>query len=235
LALVLCVAEIPAAQGAGPKARRVEFGTPDGVRIVSDYYPAKVSRSAPAIILLHMYGENRSSWVPLIEPLHEAGFAILAMDLRGHGESIEPTSENLAEQVARRDAKLFRHMYEDVMGAYTWLWKQSGIDMSRIGLVGASVGCSVSIDYAGRDQSVDVLVCMTPGRRYLGIDSNKGMAKIGPRRGLFLASEAERGDAEYLASQGKQVEAKILPQGSFESDGLHGTKMFGNVAGVEKM
>jgi len=61
------------------------------------------------------------------------------------------------------------------------------------------------------------------------------MAKIGPRRGLFLASEAERGDAEYLASQGEHVEAKVFPQGSYGPQDLHGTHMFGKVAGVEKV
>jgi pimeloyl-ACP methyl ester carboxylesterase len=60
----------------------------DGTRIAFD-----VAGEGPAVVLLHGGGQNRRVW-------HEAGyvgrlvnrFTVIAMDLRGHGESDQPTS-----------------------------------------------------------------------------------------------------------------------------------------------
>ena len=72
----------------GHDSIRVEFTTSDGIAIVGDYWtPLDMSKPAPAVILLHMYKSDRSAWLPLVLALEEAGFAIMTIDLRGHGES----------------------------------------------------------------------------------------------------------------------------------------------------
>jgi len=40
---------------------------------------------------------------PLVPYLHAAGFAVLAIDLRGHGESEGPSELGLAKKVESRD------------------------------------------------------------------------------------------------------------------------------------
>ncbi|MFH0982647.1 MAG: UbiD family decarboxylase domain-containing protein, partial [Planctomycetota bacterium] len=50
---------------------------------------------------------------PLIPKLHEAGFAVLALDMRGHGESVQPATMRLRERVAQRDPALFNDMHHD--------------------------------------------------------------------------------------------------------------------------
>ena len=39
-------------------------------------------------------------------------------------------------------------------GAYDWLAQQPKVDRARFALVGASVGCSVALQYAAKDRSV---------------------------------------------------------------------------------
>ncbi|MHC4093507.1 MAG: alpha/beta hydrolase, partial [Planctomycetota bacterium] len=214
----------------GPE--QVSFTTEDGVEIVGSYHGPERCALAPVVILLHMYGSDRSAWDPIIEVLHEHGVAVLAIDLRGHGQSIQPTSMGLQEQAATRDEELFRSMYRDVMAAYAWLSDQPNVDSSQFGLVGASVGCSVAIDYAARDRSVDVVVCMTPGEDYLGVDSRKHIAefaKHGQRPILLLATEAERKACDALGEIDKFATLGIVGQGK-----VHGTGMFGKIRGIEE-
>jgi len=216
-----------AAPAPAVQPKPVFFETFDGVGIHADYYePKPVADGAPMAILLHMYVSDRTAWKPLAGPLHEAGFAVLAIDMRGHGESVTPA---LRERVEKRDPKLFEEVHQDVRAAYDWLAGQEGIDRSRFALVGASVGCSVSLRYAVQDRSVDAVVCLTPGLDYLGLDSRPDMKKIRGRAILMLATEDERKAAKTLATMADGAQAHVVASGK-----VHGTRMFGKVPGIEK-
>lgn len=224
VAVSLLVASVSA--GASPQRQVVHFPAEDGFTIYGDYYaPANADHPAPIVILLHMYRSDRSAWKPLIPALHNAGFAILAIDLRGHGDSATAPTR---EAVMNRDTRTFEEMYKDVWGAYTWLSGQPNVDRSRFALVGASVGCSVALRYAAFDRSVDAVVCMTPGTDYLGLDSRVDIRQIEGRKLLLLATADERKAVDELAEIGHGVDKKIF-------DGrAHGTRTFGVVGGVEK-
>jgi pimeloyl-ACP methyl ester carboxylesterase len=220
-----------------PPSRPARFLTDDQIEIHGTYTPpaTKEPAKAPIVILLHMYNKNRSGFDPLLPALHEAGFAVLAIDMRGHGESVGPAAMNLPKRVADRDPKLFREMYRDVQAAYLWLTGQPEADPARFALVGASVGGSVALDYAARDRSVDAVVCMTPGTNYLGIDSLRDARKYGRRPFLLLAAEPERSAADTLAGFVPGATLKIVPGRADDEMALHGTNMFGRVPGVEQI
>lgn len=209
----------------------LEYTTSDGVVIVGDYWtPLDMNTKAPAVVLLHMYRSDRSAWRPLIPALEQAGFAILAIDLRGHGQSTKPEDRQLEQKVRDRDEKLFRNMHQDVFGAYRWLQQRPEVDLSRLAVVGASVGCSVALDYAGRDKSVDVLVLLTPGENYLGLNSLKHVKQYGDRSVLMLSSEEDRAKGtDSLAQLASRAEVK-----TFSQTDIHGTRMFGKVAGADQ-
>ena len=229
LTLLTTFAAAAPSVGRGPEEAR--FTTDDGVQIVGEFIPAGRG-PAPVVILLHMYRSDRSAWQPLVDDLHAADVAVLAIDLRGHGDSVKPASMSLRQRVIGRDETLFANMYRDVLAAYEWLTWRSDVDLSRIGLVGASVGCSVAIDYAARDRSLDVVVCLTPGEDYLGLDSRKHIAefgKHGQRPILLSATEDERKATDALAAIYKSATVRIVGGGR-----VHGTRMFGRVADVER-
>ena len=218
---------------AATPARAVEpvhtfFNAVDGMRIAADYYAPPVAEraAAPMAILLHMYRSDRMAWEPLIAPLHDAGFAVLAIDLRGHGESA--TTET-REAALKREPELFKKMQDDLRGAYDWLVQQPKVDRARFALVGASVGCSVALQYAAKDRSVDAVVCLSPGLNYMGLDSAGDLHQIVGRKILLLATEDER-DAPYTLKQetpGVQVHV-------YKGEKLHGTEMLGKVPDIEK-
>src|SRR3989344_5964043 len=64
---------------------KVSFLTEDGVTVVGDYYEGGGEK---AVLLLHMMPSTRASWVSFANQLVADGFSALAIDLRGHGESI---------------------------------------------------------------------------------------------------------------------------------------------------
>lgn len=225
LALV-CLPQLGLAQNL-PAAKPVTLNTFDGHTLFGDYYaPLMADVDAPVVILLHMYGHDRKSWAPLIPLMHDEGFAILAIDLRGHGES---ATEETAEQVERRDSKLFRDMYQDLRAAYDWIATQKRVDRSRFALVGASVGGSVALRYAAKDRSVDAIVALSPGANYLGLNSERDIRRIQGRKLLLIATGDERRAAENLAARTQGAKAVI-----FEHPAAHGTDMFGPVSGVEQ-
>jgi pimeloyl-ACP methyl ester carboxylesterase len=220
-----CLAAVAALAG---EPQRVSFQAADGVRIAADYLaPRSAQRGgAPIVILLHMYRSDRTAYAPLIAPLHEAGFAVLAIDLRGHGESA--TTET-RDAVLRRDPAIFRKMQDDVRGAYDWLAQQPSVDRARFALVGASVGTSVALQYAAKDRSVDAIVGLSPGLNDMGLDSAGELHQITGRKILLLATEDER-DAPYtLQKQAVDVQVRID-----QDHQAHGTDLFGVVPGIER-
>ncbi len=228
--MILCLVALAACGSTAPavEPQRVSFPTADGVRLAADYFPPTTSQrgGAPIVILLHMYRSDRTAYAPLVPPLHEAGFAVLAIDLRGHGESA--TTET-RDAVLKRDPEVFRKMQEDVRGAYDWLAQQANVDRARFALVGASVGSSIALQYAAKDRSVDAVVCLSPGLNYMGLDSAGELHQITGRKILLLATEDER-DAPYTLQQQNpdlQVHIDMGHQ-------AHGTNMFGVVPGLER-
>src|SRR5258706_16301455 len=88
-----------------PVAKSIEFKTSDSVQIAADYFaPANKKEKAPVAILIHMYPADRKSWAPLIPALHNAGFAVLAYDIRGHAGS----AGQISKAYDSRDPALFK-------------------------------------------------------------------------------------------------------------------------------
>lgn len=82
----------------------------------------------PAVVLLHGFPDNHIVWRKQIAPLVQAGFRVLAPDLRGCGESEAPRAV---------DAYQLQHVCADVLA----MLDQLGIDKAR--LVGHDWGGAV--------------------------------------------------------------------------------------------
>jgi pimeloyl-ACP methyl ester carboxylesterase len=96
------------------------------------------TQTAPTLIVVHGWGGNAAMMLPVAQPLHAAGFALLFIESRCHGNS---------------DGDSFSSMprfAEDIDAAFTWLKHQPGVDGSRIGVLGHSVGASAALLAASR-------------------------------------------------------------------------------------
>ncbi|MFT7465149.1 MAG: carboxypeptidase Q [Pseudohongiellaceae bacterium] len=207
----------------------------DGVELHSDFYAGSLSGPAAgsALVLLHMNRSDRHAWLPLRDELYEAGIATLAIDMRGHGESVG-VENALADRLAAGDRSLYQEMEQDAVAAVAWL-ESLGYEAARMGLMGGSVGCSVALRATVNDERLAGAACLTPGSAYLGLDSAADIARWDNRSLLMVSSseEAPGGalpltDALLARDPWAPVTRIELPQSS-----IHGTRMFAVVPDIE--
>ena len=123
LAAVLLASATPALA-----ADRVSLRAADGTALSAEFWPAP-GTNVPAIVLVHMLTRSSRDWDITAERLHQAGFLVLAIDLRGHGES--SGSVDAATDLSA--------MLQDVVAAIAWVKHRPEVASSRIGIAGASV------------------------------------------------------------------------------------------------
>lgn len=150
--------------------------------------------NAPAVILLHGYGTDRSYVLNLGVKLNEAtDFTILMPDLRGHGEN--PTIANTTFGGSET---------EDVVSAIKYLRElKSGETtlVGNIGIFGIELGALVGLSAAARDESVKALALdSVPAQSNEVLDL--AIEKRFPFAGVITAKLAENGTYFYFARGG---------------------------------
>jgi dipeptidyl aminopeptidase/acylaminoacyl peptidase len=130
-----------------PAPREVEFRSRDpripGLVLRGWWIPA--GADAPAVLLVHGLGNCRRDDNVLLPAgmLHRAGFSVLLMDQRDHGDSDD---EDLRFAGGTEE-------YLDVLGAWDWLVAQ-GSPPDRIGILGMSFGAATSVIAGGEEPRV---------------------------------------------------------------------------------
>lgn len=109
----------------------VRFTAADGTRVVCRYWPNPAAKFT--LLWFHGNGEDLGAVSEYITSYRQAGFAILAMEYRGYGQSDGTPSE--------------ASTYADAKQAYEWL-KQQGIPPGRIILFGYSLGGGPAVELA---------------------------------------------------------------------------------------
>jgi pimeloyl-ACP methyl ester carboxylesterase len=219
---------LPLAAGAGETRRQlslpVSFETSDGFVLKGELTSAADAK-APVAILLHMYRSDRSAWAPLVPDLVAAGFTVLAIDQRTHGESQERHGETVNVATIPRAAfgEVVRAGVRDVKAAVGYLARQ-GIATDRLVLVGASYGCSVSLLSAEEVEGVQALVLLSPGTNYFGVDVLEAASSF-PGPLLAVAAEDDRNAVESA----RIITARHRGTDDLEiyRSGGHGTRLFG--------
>jgi pimeloyl-ACP methyl ester carboxylesterase len=151
----------------------VQFAAPDGLVIASTLYPAP-SRPAPTVLLLHMAGSNRSAWNPLAQQLQATGFNVVAIDLRGHGDTGGTVDWPKAQQ--------------DIGAVLTRLNTLPGVDRQRISIVGANIGANLALNACAVTPNCKAAVLLSPALDYQGIKTAEAMARYGKRPILIVAN-----------------------------------------------
>jgi pimeloyl-ACP methyl ester carboxylesterase len=204
----------------GVPTERVSFLTSDGITVVGTFVPAKKLR-APALLLLHMLGRDKNTYAPVIPALREAGYGLLALDFRGHGDSTEKNRQKFSwEDFEEAD---WKGTLIDAQEALAVLRKERGVDPERIGIIGASIGANIALTAAGNDPGVRSLVLLSPGADYRGIPAEPGAIKSKDRPALIAVAQ----DDSY-SHDSSQALSKIMPQATVHviKGDVHGTNMF---------
>ena len=120
----------------------------DKVTIKGWYVPAQGvgEAAAPSVILVH--GLNDCKLTPFIlmpaGMLNKAGFNVLMIDLRNHGDSQVTDGRYAAGTIE----------YRDVLGAWDWLVGEKKFTPEKIGLFGTSLGAATVLIAMGEEPKV---------------------------------------------------------------------------------
>ncbi len=143
---------------------KVEFQTEDGVKIIGHFYQAKESKYAG--ILLHMMPAIKESYSELAKRLQDAGYSVLAIDFRGHGESINSV-KGVLNYKNFTDKEHQEYIY-DVKAASEYL-KKRGFPIENQFLIGASIGANIALQFLSLNSEIKAVVLISPGLNYRGI------------------------------------------------------------------
>ena len=132
----------------GLPSESVRFEATDGMRLEGWKIPADPAR--PWVILCHGVGSNRSDLLEIAQGLHGAGFNVFLFDFRAHGISRGVvTSFGWLEQ-------------RDLEGALAFLGRQPEIPARPYGIFGISMGGSVALMVASRDERLGAVAVDSP-------------------------------------------------------------------------
>jgi alpha-beta hydrolase superfamily lysophospholipase len=230
-AIAFTVSRAPAQQ---PPPRAVRLTTADDVGIAAAFYPA-TTNPAPGVILVHDYGKNRDEWSSFIPGLRSAGFAVLSFDLRGHGESTRRLTAEGPKVLDYQNfnAHDFQDMLLDLEAAYDWLVAQSGVDKSRVALVGAGLGANLALRYGAFNDEIRAFLLFSPAFVYQNVRTDDVIAKLRQRPVRICVSQF---DAFSYESCKRLIDLHIQagnPGGTNDltvcSGSNHGAQMLANV------
>jgi dienelactone hydrolase len=211
--------------------REVIFTTRDSVSIYGTLYTPETQGKSPGLVLLHMLRQKRKDWDDFARDAVKMGFVVLAIDLRGHGQSVRRVDRILdPRQFSNAE---FAKMVEDVRAAVEGLRTQEDVDDGQISLVGASLGANLALKYAAIDPAIRSVVLLSPGLNYRGITTEDAIKAYGNRPALLIAAR----DDDY--SSDSVVKLAAIAKGSvkkqlYEKAG-HGNFMFRTERGLGKL
>jgi len=205
----------PTAAASGNKSappETVEIKTNDGVKLAASFY--KPSERAPAVLVLHDAGGNRTQVQPLAERLQKQGFGVLTVDLRGHGSS--KTDKLDWEKLSEDDKKsTWSFAPRDVSAAADWVLEQENIHSTSLSIVGVGSGCALAVRHAKSDENVVSLALLAPHTQDYGFDVRADIQALAGLPTFLLASkddEAERmAIAANTSSANPFVEIALAP------------------------
>lgn len=184
----------------------------DGLGVVGTFYAPAAARSPwPGVILLHMLGSDRTSWDAFARQLTTAGYAVFAVDMRGHGDT--------------GGARDFSQATDDLQRVWRYFTARSDVDARRTAVIGASIGANMALITAALQPAIKTVVLMSPGLDYRGVTTAGAIAEYGDRPLLIIASMEDiyPADSSHQLQQLAKGESQLI---MYEGAG-HGTDMFG--------
>lgn len=184
----------------------------DGLELDATFYAAEGLENAPGVILLHMLGSNRTVWetIGLVDELAANGYAVLALDMRGHGDTGNAQDWDLAE--------------DDIQRVWEYFVARPEVDGEKTAVIGASIGSNMALIAAANEPAIKTAVLLSPGLVYRGVTTEDRMADYGERPLLIVASEDDYYSEDTAIKLAETAVGETQVQ-IYENAG-HGTNMF---------
>jgi dienelactone hydrolase len=137
----------------------------------------------PVIVMSHGYSVDRASMSGLARSLARAGYAVLSIDLRGHGANTHPFEGDLKD---------------DFAAAVDWAESSPYVDGERIAVLGHSMGAGAVLEFATTDRRPKAVIPVSGG--------SVANDEVVPAHTLFLVAS---GDPDRIKDDQRAM-AKVL-------------------------
>jgi pimeloyl-ACP methyl ester carboxylesterase len=148
--LSFALAAITTAQteiGMPPDPQTIQLPAADELILVGSYY-AVPDNQAPTVLLLHEPNASRDNWAAFVEPLWAAGYNMLLVDLRGHGETGGESDWEAA--------------VSDVQTWLDWLREQPEVQTTGMAIIGADLGGNLAVIGCENDSECLTAIALSP-------------------------------------------------------------------------
>ena len=149
------------------------ISTDDNVDLKLTYYSSRIGKEAPVVILLHGKGGQRRQWDGFARQLQKDEFAVIAADLRGHGES------TLAKKSELKKGDYEAMVVQDMQAIKEFIFAEhmlGKLNMNKLGIVACdfSTGvalAAVQVDWSKEphDDDPDPHNCTPRGQDYFAV------------------------------------------------------------------
>ncbi len=173
-------------------AADVQLQTADGLQLHGVH--EAVAGSSRAVLLVHGERRTANDWKFLQAKLQHKGFATLAIDLRGHGDSQPVGVPPLPDET-------YQAMTADVEAGLAYLRQQGA---TEILLVGADLGANLVLTAGAQAADATNAVLLSPGLKIHGIRADAALKVWGERSVLFVVSN----DDPYSAKSALLLDAQ---------------------------
>jgi pimeloyl-ACP methyl ester carboxylesterase len=206
----------------------------------ASYYPSRLGTGAAVVMLVHEKDRSSKDFEDKIldfdgqafaEGLQKQGYAVLSLDLRGHGG-------NPRRSLASKDWKM---MVGDLQAAYTFLidrHNRGELNLSRLGVVALGEGANLVATWANiqgaavssqaRISDLGGIVLISPmvDAQSQGLRAQQAMTVLAPRIPLLvLAGERDTASAELVKAAKAAVIRPRTNKVELYPSSLHGFKL----------
>jgi dienelactone hydrolase len=189
------------------KAEKVVVSTEDKIDLAGSYWAPKSKQASPGALLVHGAGGKRADLQDMAERLHKIGFAVLAIDLRGHGESATADLDWTKLEPAGQE-ELWSFATRDVKAGTKFLQERKEIHGASIVIVGHREGCALAARHAARDESVRGIALLDPptgDSKLLGFQLDKELSQLGGLPTYISVPQEQKDLAQRLAQDGQRA------------------------------
>jgi hypothetical protein len=175
--------------------------TADNWEIHVTYLQSDQGKETPVVVLLHREGGNRQVWLGkegFAERLHKLNYAVVAVDLRKHGQSVTDAPG------ARGDVSNFdrnRMVTFDMEAVKKFIFTEhmaKRLNMNKTAIIAPEMSAAVAVNYTRfdwlktphddgigtpRGQDIRALILLSPERNPRGLPTGKSLGYLGKLAG----------------------------------------------------
>lgn len=214
---------IPAYADAAPKKQKstlaLTYETKDSFIIKSKIIYPKVKKTTyPLVIMIHSLGYSSAYWTTLPALLNEKGYAVLLVDLRGHGQSLYDSNFRIHYWTKYSETQFAKYPTDIIEVINYVLYAYKNISGQDYVIVGADIGANTAILAAEKLKvKPKGLVLISASLKFKGLYTPIAMTNLGSTPIMAIASKRDNYSFSQISelkkfAQGKYDE-KIYPMG----------------------